>query len=117
VREVRNGLSSGLKGLEAGLPDKRQLDAERTAAMERLDRSRAAAEGAREARRKAEDALGREEPKWKEWEVRRDRIRSLESERGMAQHAVETARHEFQRLDRELAEALTARTELERIAI
>ncbi len=116
VREVRNGLSAELKGLEAGLPDKRQLDAERAAAMERLDRSRAAAEAAREARRKAEDALGREEPKWKEWEVRRDRIRSLESERAMAHHAVDGARQEFQRLDRELAEALAARTELERLA-
>ena len=117
VREVRNGLSAELKGLEAGLPDKRQLDAERVAALERLDRSRAAAEAARESRRKAQDALGREEPKWKEWEVRRDRIRSLESERAMAQHSVESARQDFQRLDRELAEALTARTELERLAI
>jgi len=116
VREVRNGLSAELKGLEAGLPDKRQLDADRAAALERLERSRAAAEAAREARRKAEDALGREEPKWKEWEVRRDRIRSLESERAMAQHGVESARQDFQRLDRELAEALTARTELERLA-
>jgi len=116
VREVRNGLSAELKGLEAGLPDKRQLDADRAAALERLERTRAAAEAAREARRKAEDALGREEPKWKEWEVRRDRIRSLESERAMAQHGVESARQDFQRLDRELAEALTARTELERLA-
>ncbi|HXJ29637.1 MAG TPA: SMC family ATPase, partial [Gemmatimonadales bacterium] len=115
VREVRNGLSAELKGLEAGLPDKRQLDADRAAALERLERTRAAAEAAREARRKAEDALGREEPKWKEWEVRRDRIRSLESERAMAQHGVESARQDFQRLDRELAEALTARTELERL--
>ncbi|HKE89732.1 MAG TPA: SMC family ATPase [Gemmatimonadales bacterium] len=115
VREVRNGLSAELKGLEAGLPDKRQLEADRAAALERLARSRAAAEAAREARRKAEDALAREQPKWKEWEVRRDRIRSLESERAMAQHAVESARQDFQRLDRELAEALAARTELERL--
>ena len=115
VREVRNGLSAELKGLEAGLPDKRQLEADRAAALERLERSRAAAEAAREARRKAEDALAREQPKWKEWEVRRDRIRSLESERAMAQHAVESARQDFQRLDRELAEALAARTELERL--
>ena len=116
VREVRNGLSAELKGLEAGLPDKRQLEADRAAALERLERSRAAAEAAREARRKAEDALAREQPRWKEWEVRRDRIRSLESERAMAQHAVESARQDFQRLDRELAEALAARTELERLA-
>ncbi|HET7252093.1 MAG TPA: SMC family ATPase [Gemmatimonadales bacterium] len=116
VREVRNGLSAELKGLEAGLPDKRQLEADRATAVERLDRSRAAAEAAREALRNAQDALGREEPKWKQWEVRRDRIRSLESERAIAQHAVTGARQDFQRLDRELAEALAARTELERLA-
>jgi exonuclease SbcC len=116
VREVRSGFAAELKGLEAGLPDKAQLETERTEALARLERAHRAADVAREARRKAEDALAREEPRWKEWEARRDRIRSLESERAMAQHAVEGARQDFQRLDGELAEALAARTELERLS-
>jgi exonuclease SbcC len=116
VREARNAIGAELKGQEAGLPDRGQLDADRAQAQARLKDARAAANVARKAQRDAEQGVKREEPRWKEWEARRDRIRSLESERAMGDHAVEGARQEFQRLDRELAEALSARGELERLA-
>src|SRR3989454_669393 len=60
----------------------------------------------------AEDALGREEPRWNEWMARRERTLSLEGERRMAEQAVVSSRQEFQRLDKELADALAAREQL-----
>src|SRR5256885_85832 len=61
---------------------------------------------------KAEDALGREEPRWNEWMARRERTLSLDGERRMAEQAVVSSRQEFQRLDKELADALAAREQL-----
>jgi exonuclease SbcC len=116
VRERRNAIAAELKGLEAGLPDKSQLETERTQAQQRLADARQVATAARDAQRAAEQALAKEQPRWKEWEERRDRIRSLESERAMAEHAVEGARQEFNRLDKELAEARRAQRELDRLA-
>ncbi|MGH7613180.1 MAG: AAA family ATPase [Gemmatimonadales bacterium] len=117
VRERRNDVANVLKGLEAGLPDKGQLEIERAQVCGRLDRARQAAEQARAAQRATAEALAKEEPRWKEWEERRDRIRSLDSERAMAEHAADGARQEFQRLDKELAESLAARGELEKLSI
>jgi exonuclease SbcC len=117
VRERRNEMAGVLKGLEAGLSDRMQLEAERAQVAARLEQARAAAAAARGAQRTAEEGVRQEEPRWKEWETRRDRVRSLESERAMAEHAAEAARQEFQRLDRELADALTARAELEQLAV
>ncbi len=116
VRDRRNTIVAELKGLEAGLPDKGEIETQRTQVLGRLKQAQAAAAAARDAKRSAEQALAKEQPRWKEWEVRRDRIRSLESERAMAEHAVEGARHEFHRLDKELAEARLAKRELERLA-
>jgi DNA repair protein SbcC/Rad50 len=116
VREARNAIGGELKGLEAGLPDRGQLERERTEAAARLTGARKAAGTARAAQKAAEQGVKREEPRWKEWEARRDRVRSLESERAMGAHAADAARQEFQRLDRELAEALAARAELERLS-
>src|SRR6266849_2477740 len=63
-------------------------------------------------RRAAEDALGREEPRWNEWMTRRERTLSLDGERRMAEQAVVSSRQEFLRLDKELADALAAREQL-----
>ncbi|MGH7538047.1 MAG: AAA family ATPase [Gemmatimonadales bacterium] len=116
VRERRNDMANVLKGLESGLPDRAKLEEERAQALERITQARRDADRARVAQRVAEEALAREEPRWREWETRRDRIRSLESEKAIAQHAVLGARQEFQRLDMELAEALAARGELVRLS-
>jgi len=116
VRERRNTIAAELKGLEAGLPDKGQLEAVRAQVQARLAQARTTAAAARATQRSAEASLAKEHPRWKEWEERRDRIRSMESDRAMAQHAVEGARQEFNRLDKELAEARLARRELERLS-
>src|SRR2546429_601082 len=84
VREVRNGVAAEVRGLEAGLPDGAALAAARQAAEQRLSGARRSAKSADAARRAAEDALGREEPRWNEWMARRERTLSLDRERRMA---------------------------------
>ena len=115
VRERRNALAAELKGLEQGLPDPAGLAAERTQATERLAAARAASAAQERQRRAAAKELEREEPEWKRWVERRERGLSLDGERRMAEHAVEGARQECQRLDKELAEALHAREQLRRL--
>src|SRR5213596_1276719 len=115
VREVRNAVAAEVRGLEAGLPDGAALAAARQAAEQRLAEARTAAKGVDAARRAAEDALGREQPRWNDWVARRERTLSLDGERRMAEQAVVAVRQEFQRLDRELADALAAREQLERL--
>src|SRR6266850_3118645 len=112
VREVRNALAAEVRGLEAGLPDGAALAAARRAAEQRVAGARTSAKGVEAARRAAEDALGREEPRWNDWMTRRERTLSLDGERRMAEQAVVSSRQEFQRLDKELADALTAREQL-----
>src|SRR6267142_1064214 len=107
VREVRNALAAEVRGLEAGLPDGAALAAARRAAEQRVAGARTSAKGVEAARRAAEDALGREEPRWNDWMTRR--------ERRMAEQAVVSSRQEFQRLDKELADALAAREQLRRL--
>src|SRR6266852_6178965 len=95
VREVRNAVAAEVRGLEAGLADGAALAAGREAAAAALATARGAAQAA--------DA------------ARRERTLSLDGERRMAEQAVVAARQEFQRLDRELADALAAREQLRRL--
>src|SRR2546430_2194448 len=115
VRAVRNAVAAEVRGLEAGLPDAAVLAEERQTAEAGLARAQATAQAADTARRAAEDALAREEPRWNEWVARRERTLSLDGERRMAEQGVVAARQEFQRLDRELADALGAREQLRRL--
>ena len=115
VREVRNAVAAEVRGLEAGLPDDAALAAERRATEERLKTTRATAQRTDAARKAAEEALRREEPRWNEWVARRERTLSLDGERRMAEQAVVSSRQEFQRLDKELADALAAREQLRRL--
>src|SRR3989442_1360005 len=80
-----------------------------TAAVQR------AAQAADTARAQAQQRLAREEPRWNEWTARRERTLSLDGERRMAHQAVEGRRQEFQRLDKELADALKAREQLKQL--
>jgi DNA repair protein SbcC/Rad50 len=116
ARERRNALAAELQGLEAGLPDPAELAAQRKVAEQRLAAARRAAQEADRGRKAAQEAVAKEAPHWKAWEARRDRTLSLDGERRMAQQAVIAARQEFQRLDKELADALAAREQLRRLA-
>ena len=115
VRERRNALGHEVDGLETGLPPRGELQAERRGAEQRLAGAQRAAGDADGARRRAQDALAAEEPRWQDWVARRERTLSLEGDQRVAEQAVVVARQEFQRLDKELAEALAAREELRKL--
>ncbi len=112
VRERKSELAAELRGLEAGLPDGAALAAERAAARTRLDALRRAADAAQAARAAAEVEYRQDEPRWNEWVEKEKRVRSLGSDRRMAEQAVTVATQECQRLDREMADALRAREQL-----
>lgn len=112
VREARATMAAELRGLEAGLPDPAALAAERDRAEARLADTGRAVREAERARGAAAERLGQEEPRWKEWQARRDRTLSLDSDRRIAEKEVEQARQEFARLDRELVNAREAQRQL-----
>jgi exonuclease SbcC len=115
VRETRNALNGELKGLESGLVDRATLERARQEAEGRLKEARGAVKSAEGARAAAEKRLAEEEPRWKDWQMRRERTLSTDGDRRIAEKEVETARQEFQRLDRELAAARDARRQLDQL--
>ena len=115
IRERRNALGHEVGGLETGLPPQTELEKERRAAESRLNDARKAAATAAAERTKAQQALGEEEPRWQQWVERRERTQSLHGDLRVAEQGVVVARQEFQRLDKELAEALGAREELRKL--
>jgi exonuclease SbcC len=115
VRERRNALGHEVDGLETGLPPQSELEKERKAAESRLGDARKAATAATTERQKAQHTLTEEEPRWQQWVERRERTFSLHGDLRVAEQGVVVARQEFQRLDKELAEALGAREELRKL--
>jgi exonuclease SbcC len=115
IRERRNALSHEVDGLETGLPPQAELEKERKAADARLNEARKSAAAAAGERTKAQQALAEEEPRWQQWVERRERTLSLGGDLRVAEQGVVVARQEFQRLDKELAEALAAREELRKL--
>lgn len=115
VRERRNAIGHEVEGLETGLPAQSELEKERNAATARLTEARKAAAAATTERQKAQQSLAEEEPRWQQWVERRERTFSLHGDLRVAEQGVVVARQEFQRLDKELAEALGAREELRKL--
>src|SRR6266550_3434743 len=115
IRERRNGLGHEVDGLETGLPPQSELEKERKVAEARLTDARKAAAAAAADRTKAQQRLAEEEPRWQQWVERRERTLSLHGDLRVAEQGVVVARQEFQRLDKELAEALSAREELRKL--
>jgi DNA repair protein SbcC/Rad50 len=114
VRDKRNAIANTLEELQKGMPDAAALAAERAAVDARLAAAKRATKEADTTRRKAREAMDREEPLWKAWGEKRDRSLSLDGERRIAEHSVEAAKQEHERLNRELAEAVKAANELKR---
>src|SRR6266511_2857219 len=110
IRERRNAL-----GLERGARLQAELEKERKAAEARLVGARKAATATADDRTRAQQALADEEPRWQQWVERRERTLSLHGDLRVAEQGVVVARQEFQRLDKELAEALSAREELRKL--
>jgi DNA repair protein SbcC/Rad50 len=115
VRERRNALGHEVDGLETGLPPHSELEKERKIAEARLAEARKAATGATTERQKAQQKAAEEEPRWQQWVERRERTLSLHGDLRVAEQGVVVARQEFQRLDKDLADALGAREELRKL--
>src|SRR2546422_7474478 len=115
IRERRNALGHEFEGLETGLPPQSELEKERKAAEARVAEARKAAAAAAADRTKAQHVLAEEEPRWQQWVERRERTLALHGDLRVAEQGVVVARQEFQRLDKELAEALAAREELRKL--
>src|SRR3989449_10061395 len=115
IRERRNALGHEVDGLETGLPPQSELEKERKAAEARVAEARKAAAAAAADRTKAQHVLAEEEPRWQQWVERRERTLALHGDLRVAEQGVVVARQEFQRLDKELAEALAAREELRKL--
>src|SRR5437762_1089123 len=117
--ELEFGLGSHSYRVERGLnkpePSQDELERERKNADARLIASRQAAAAAGVERTKAQHTLAEEEPRWQQWVERRERTLSLHGDLRVAEQGVVVARQEFQRLDKELAEALAAREELRKL--
>src|SRR6266550_1077213 len=115
IRERRNALGHEVDGLETGLPPQSELEKERKVAEARQTDARKSAGAAAADRTKAQQRLAEEEPRWQRWVERRERTLSLHGDLRVAEQGVIVARQEFQRLDKELAEALSAREELRKL--
>ncbi len=112
VRESRSALRGELTGLERGLADAEALTREHTDAAAQLAEMRELLTTAIRTREEANAALEREGPVWTRMAELRESVLELEGELKIAERDVGEARREFERLDKELAEALSARTEL-----
>lgn len=116
LRETRSRLRAELTGLEHGLGDRDTLLDEREAGRRRLAEAEAGVRKAVEAQQRAREALEREGPAWTRMVELRESVLSLESELRVAERDVAEARREFERLDKDLADALDARGNLESMA-
>jgi exonuclease SbcC len=113
LRDARTGLRGELAGLLQGLTDPEVLEREREEAGKQLAEAKRALQRLTNTRAKAVRTLEAEKPAWQHMVECRDRALSLNGERQIAVRDVKEARREFERLDRELAEALTARSRLD----
>ncbi len=116
LRKTRTELRSELMGLEQGLGDKEELIAELEGAKRRLEDADGEVQRATEALDSAKAVLDVDGPEWTRMVAVRESVLALESALRIAERDVGEAQREFERLDKELAEALAARSQLEDIA-
>ncbi len=116
LRETRSRKRAELSGFEQGLVDHGELIKELEQAEAGLLAATKRVELALEARNDAAGTLEVEGPAWTEMVKLRESVLSLESELRVAERDVGEARREFERLDKDLAEALDAQTQMTAMA-
>ncbi len=116
LRARRSALRGEISGLEQGLGDAEALERERSNAQSRVKDAERHLQDVLADQKNAERALAEVGPAWKTMVELRESVISLDAERRLAEQHVEEARREFQRLDRELADALLAKDQLTRLA-
>jgi exonuclease SbcC len=115
LREVRTRRRGELAGLEQGLANEEELQRDLDQARQRLQDAATRASSVKQAHGAAIRLLEAKGPAWTEMVKVRESVLSLDSELRVAERDVQEARRDFERLDKELAEALDARTQLQGI--
>jgi exonuclease SbcC len=116
LRETRARRRAELAGLEQGMGDRGVLVTEMDEARARVNQAEGGVRAAEEKRDGAVELRETEGPAWTEMVELRESVLSLESELRVAERDVGEARRDFERLDKDLAEALDARTQLDAMA-
>ena len=112
LRQRRATLRAEVTGLEQALEDLGSLERERREARRQLRDVTALAVGIGSELEQAQKTLKEAVPAWKQMKELREANLTTDGERRMAEQLVQEAQREFERLDRELAEALTAKNQL-----
>ncbi len=116
LRQARNRMKGELTGLEQGLSEEAELDRELSAVRLRVRETEAHVRKLEKDKNEAEAEVGRLGPEWTRMVELREAVVNLESECRLAEQRVSDAKRDFERIDRELALAMNARSELERLA-
>ncbi len=116
VRETRSTLRGELTGLERGLADPEELAREVKEAEARQVAAATAVKAATEAKAAAAQQLEHEGPAWTRMVEVRESALKLEGELRVAERDMAEARRAFERLDKELAEALAAQSKLQELS-
>ncbi len=112
LREKRSVLRGELAGLEQSLGRGEELERECAASRERRRTAAAAVKESEKALAAAKRHRDTEGPVWTGLVQLREVVMGLDGDRRVAEKEVVEARREFERLDRELAEALSAQSRL-----
>lgn len=116
VRTVRSELRAELTGIEQGLADPAQIEADLASAVAALDAARQAREAAEAAEAAAIAEVAARAPEWATAQQRRTAWQGLDGERRIVEGKVARARGAFQAIDRELAAAARAQTRIGELA-
>lgn len=116
VRERRNVLRGELAGVESALPDSETVARQLAETDARLRETAAAAKTALARLRKAHDARLALQPRWADAEKERDAHQKLAAEARVAEQEEAALARDSERLERELAEIVAAKQEIEAIS-
>jgi DNA repair protein SbcC/Rad50 len=116
LKERRSALRARHDALKAGLVDLAEVEAAEVRAHERAAAAQRAEQVAAEAAAAAERLLAEVRPRWEEVQRLREAALSLQAELQVAEHRASAAAERAERLERQLAEATTARTKLEDVS-
>ncbi|MFZ9690249.1 MAG: AAA family ATPase, partial [Phycisphaerales bacterium] len=108
LRDRRNVRRSERQGIEQGLADEGEIATALSEAVAALAEARAGLEAAQEAERKAIAERVALAPTWDDLRERQQAWQGLDGQVRMAEARVTAARETFQRLDQEMARAVTA---------
>ncbi|MCZ6754296.1 MAG: SMC family ATPase [Gemmatimonadetes bacterium] len=113
LKVKRSALKATVEALQRSLVDETVLDAEHEAAEHRSALAGESATKGQQAHEVAAADLARVEPEWQAIKQVRDKVVKLDGDRRVADHKVSDTRERFTALDRQLAEALGAKGQLE----